>query len=204
MKRLWLIRHGQHDWIGKALVGRKPGIGLNRQGRAQARSIAEKLRDVKLAAIHCSPQQRALETAAPLAAAQALRVRVDEAIDEIDFGEWTGRSFEDLAPDPRWERWNAARAEGVAPGGEAMRDVQRRILHAIETLATDEPVAFVSHGDVIKAAMLAYLNLSLDAIHSLAVEPGALVYLELAAGSAARVSVHAAEDTALAASSSAP
>jgi broad specificity phosphatase PhoE len=193
MKRVWLIRHGQHDWIGKALVGRKPGVGLNSQGWAQARSIAEKLRDLKLAAIYSSPQQRALETAEPLAAAQGLRVRVDEALDEIDFGEWTGRAFGELAPDPRWERWNSARADGVAPGGEAMCDVQRRVLHAIEALDTEEPVAFVSHGDVIKAAMLGCMNLSLDGIHSLAVEPGALVYVEVPSGRVARVTVHEPE-----------
>jgi broad specificity phosphatase PhoE len=121
---------------------------------------------------------------------QGVPVRMDEALDEIDFGEWTGRSFEELEPDPRWQRWNAQRATGIAPGGEAMRDVQRRILHAVEALDTTEPVAFVSHGDVIKAAMVAFLGLSLDAVHTLSVEPGALVYVETGASDAQTVAIH--------------
>jgi broad specificity phosphatase PhoE len=178
MKRVWFVRHGQHDWIGKALVGRKPGVALNDLGRQQAAAIAARLRDVEIAAIYSSPQQRARETVEPLARLRGMPVRIDPALDEIDFGEWTGHSFEELAPDPRWTRWNAHRAAGVAPGGEAMRAVQSRIVRAVKALDTSASVVFVSHGDVIKAALLAFQGLSLDAVHTLSVEPGAMVYAE--------------------------
>src|SRR3954470_232415 len=63
MTRLWLIRHGAHDWLGRALVGRAPGVTLNFAGHEQARRIAAMLAGEPLAAIYSSPLERARETA---------------------------------------------------------------------------------------------------------------------------------------------
>src|SRR5688500_18790181 len=119
MNRVWFIRHGHHDWIGKVLVGRKPGIGLNEAGHRQAQSIAERLRGENFAAIYSSPQQRALETAEPLARANGLAIRTMKELDEIDFGGWTGRSFGELETDPLWAAWNNARGKARARDGES-------------------------------------------------------------------------------------
>lgn len=194
MKRVWFIRHGQHDWIGKALVGRKGGVGLNALGQAQARAIAQRLDDIPLAAIYASPQRRAFETAVPLAKSKNLPIRVAPDLDEIDFGDWIGMSFRELETDPRWRRWNEARSTAGTPGGETMSGVQKRILRAIDNLSGPQPVAFVTHGDVIKAAMTELQGLSLDAIHSLEVEPGALVMVEIGNPGAARVEVYPPEE----------
>ena len=172
MKPIWLIRHGHHDWIGKALVGRKPGVHLNIEGRAQAESIAGRLRAEPITAVVSSPQPRAVETAEPLARALGLPLQIDARLNEIDFGAWTGMTFAELDKDPRWHEWNRERAAGTAPGGEAMIAAQRRILEAIEDYRPSAPVALISHADVIKAALVAYLNKSLNALHSLSVEPG--------------------------------
>src|SRR5258708_35534317 len=43
MTRFWLIRHGSHAWLGKALVGRQPGILLNWYGRQEAEGVADPL-----------------------------------------------------------------------------------------------------------------------------------------------------------------
>lgn len=195
MKRVWLIRHGQHDWVGKALVGRMLGVHLNAEGRAQARAIARALQGMRLAAIYSSPQPRCLETAQPLADAQSVPVLVDQALDEIDFGEWTARSFDELELDSRWHEWNARRSQSVAPGGESMRCAQERIVAAIERLARPQPVAFVTHCDIIRAAMLAALGRPLDDIHAIAVETGALVLLEGESARSARVTIYAPNDT---------
>ena len=179
MKRVWFIRHGHHDWIGKVLVGRKPGIKLNEAGRRQAESIAEKLRDENIAAIYSSPQQRALETAEPLARANNLAICMVKELDEIDFGGWTGRSFEELETDPLWATWNNERGKARARDGESMVCVQKRVLHAVQRLGRPEPVAFISHGDVIRAALVNFLGKSLNDIHSVSFEPGEAVLVEI-------------------------
>jgi broad specificity phosphatase PhoE len=188
MNRLFLIRHGQHDWIGKALVGRKPGIHLNEEGKGHARAIADRLRDVPLTAIYSSPQPRALETAVPLAEVHGLPVAFEPGLDEIDFGEWTGRSFVELESDPRWQAWNARRAEGVAPGGESMRAAQARALEAMDRARHLGGVALFSHADVIKAALLGLQGLSLNGIHDLELQPGTIVSIEFGLLDAPRIS----------------
>jgi broad specificity phosphatase PhoE len=63
---LLLVRHAAHDWLGRGIPGRLPGVGLNEEGRSQAQALARHLADAEIDAIYSSPQQRALETVAPL------------------------------------------------------------------------------------------------------------------------------------------
>ena len=71
-------------------------------------------------ALFSSPRQRTQETAAPIAATLGLPVQTVAALDEIDFGTFTGRNFADLDGDPDWHRWNAERGSVRCPEGETM------------------------------------------------------------------------------------
>ncbi len=96
MTTFLLIRHGLCDPVGKAIAGRTPGIHLNDIGRAQALALANRLSGLPVAAIRSSPLERALETAQPLANAFGLQVVEDERLNEVDFGDWTGRTLTEL------------------------------------------------------------------------------------------------------------
>jgi probable phosphoglycerate mutase len=197
MTRVWLIRHGAHDWLGRNLVGRTPGVTLNADGHAQAQRLADALLAISLCAIYSSPLERALETAAPIAEAQQLPVTVDAALHEIDFGEWTNAEFSTLSRDFQWQRWNRERAISSAPGGESMRGVQQRIVLALENLLSRHEggdIAVVSHGDVLKAALLWHLGLQLDLIHSIELGPGALSVVEFGRGTAMFVALRSNDD----------
>jgi broad specificity phosphatase PhoE len=116
MTRFWLIHHGCHDSLGKALVGRQPGILLNGRGHYEAEVIAGALSSRPFAAIYSSPMERAQQTAAPLAARKRLPIYIDEDLQEIDFGDWCGASLQDLSADSRWHRWKVTRATARPPG----------------------------------------------------------------------------------------
>jgi broad specificity phosphatase PhoE len=94
-----------------------------------------------------------------------LKVQVAPAFDEIDFGDWTGRSFDSLHPDPAWRDWNTHRAIGCPPGGEPFEQVRRRAMEGLEQLVRQHPdrtVLVASHADVIKAVIASVLQMSLD------------------------------------------
>src|SRR3546814_14004586 len=57
-----------------------------------------------------------------------------EALNEIDLGLWSGRSFDALAADKDWVLWNTARAHARPPGGEAMIEVQARVAGLLDEL----------------------------------------------------------------------
>src|SRR5262249_11873139 len=77
-----LLRHGEVSNPGGVLYGRLPGFHLARGGVEVAEPAAACLagRDVTL--VLSSPLERALETAAPVAAQFGLEVRVDERLIE--------------------------------------------------------------------------------------------------------------------------
>ena len=72
------------------LAGRTPGVHLSLEGIREAGRLAGCLARMGITAIYSSPLERALETAAPLAQLTGIAVQVDPALNEIDFGTWTG------------------------------------------------------------------------------------------------------------------
>ena len=191
MRQVFLVRHGSHDRLGRILCGRMPGVALSGTGRAEAQALARRFAGSGAGALLASPRERTAETAAPIAAALGLDVGTEPDLDEIDFGAWTGRSFDDLAADPDWATWNARRATARPPGGETMAAAQGRVGRVLDRCAEDgAPVILVSHGDVIRAALLTILGLGLDAYDRIVVDPASCSELALWPGGGRVVSLN--------------
>ncbi|GJD46173.1 Putative phosphoserine phosphatase 2 [Methylobacterium cerastii] len=181
MSRIHLVRHATHDRVGTILCGRMPGVRLGPAGHAEAAALADALAGSGATTVLSSPRDRALDTARPIADRLGLAVTIAPELDEIDFGDWTGRSFADLDGDPDWTAWNTARASARPPKGqgscESMAEAGARAL----ALLARQPKACVavSHGDVIRAVLLAILGLSTDAYDRLTVAPASISSLDL-------------------------
>lgn len=159
-----LVRHGEPAVSGH-INGRTTGIGLSERGRAEAAAVAERLAGEDIAAIYASPLQRTRETAAIIAARLDLPVVYRDDVIELDFGEWTGLTFDQVRTDPRWPLWQSCRSIAAIPGGESWRQVQERVVGALFDLRRSHPEAsliIVSHGDAIRAALLFALGMPLD------------------------------------------
>ncbi|MDX1951936.1 MAG: histidine phosphatase family protein [Verrucomicrobiota bacterium] len=179
---VYLLRHGNNDLVGKKLAGRIPGVFLNEEGRAQARSLAEELGNIPFAAVISSPLERTLETAAPLAEKRALRIEIADAILEYDFGTWNGKSLEELRSDPNWANFNTHRTSARPVGGEHMLEVQTRAVTFLEHRKQkhrDSSIALVTHADVIRAVLCFYLGMPLDLFNRIEISPGSYTMLEL-------------------------
>lgn len=127
--------------------------------------------------MHSSPVQRAQETATVVASACGLDVHTADELDEIDFGEWTGQRFDELAADDGWQTWNASRSQATAPGGESMVAAQRRAMEHLFRTAREfggRTVAMVTHCDIIRALVASILGLSLDHILRFDVDPASI------------------------------
>jgi probable phosphoglycerate mutase len=183
MTTFLLIRHGHTDWIGKAIAGRSPGVGLSAEGAEQALNLPRRVRNVAITAICSSPLQRTRETAEPLAQERRLPVEIRPRLIEVDFGSWTGKTMTELDADPLWKRFNTLRGSTRAPGGELMLDVQSRMVDELEELRRlhgGNTVAVVSHQDAIKAALAHYAGIPLDLFHRFEISPASVSVLQLA------------------------
>lgn len=153
------------------------GVSLNDFGRTEAERAAARLADERLDALYTSPIQRTQETAQAIAAATGLEPQLDEALFEIDFGDWTGAAFAALDGDPDWRAWNLARATARAPGGESMDEVRARWRGFLEGVRRRHPegrVAAVSHGDVIKTVVADVVGFSIGRHMAFEISPGSV------------------------------
>jgi probable phosphoglycerate mutase len=165
MATFYLIRHGKIAAPQGVLYGRMPGVHLSDEGRAQAYAMAERFRGIAIDALYSSPLERARETAAPLAEVFALPVQISEGFSEVQYGDWSGRSFTDLKNDPQWLVYKTSRTTAQIPGGENILQLQNRFVQSMEDIRRSLPngrIAIVSHQDPIKAAVAYYAGLHLD------------------------------------------
>jgi broad specificity phosphatase PhoE len=181
---LHFLRHGEHGLLGKVLAGRMPGVGMTERGRAEIASQAERLAREKIAAIYASPLQRTRETAEIVSARLSLPIEFRDDLLELDFGEWTGATFDAIRADPRWQAWSTQRSLAAIPGGESMRAVQQRIVAAMIELNErhlHETVVLASHGDVIRAALLYALGMPLDFYNRIEIGQGSISTISIGA-----------------------
>jgi broad specificity phosphatase PhoE len=179
-----LLRHGEHGLLGRVLAGRMPGVGMTDRGRAEIASQAERLAGEKIAAIYASPLQRTRESAEIVAARLGLPIGFRDDLLELDFGEWTGATFDSIRADPRWQAWSTQRSLAAIPGGESMRAVQQRVVAALLELNErhlHETVVLVSHGDVIRAVLLFALGMPLDLYNRIEIGQGSISTINIGA-----------------------
>lgn len=172
-----LIRHAEHVEFGRMLSGRRRDVALTSEGIEQARILADLIGVVPIQAVYSSPRERAWYTAREIAEPHELKPVIDNDLDEIDFGDWTGRSFAALESDPEWRAWNSQRGSARVPGGETMGEATARAEEAIAAIARNHPdatVAIVSHCDIIRGVIAHHLGLGLDNLLRFDVDPASV------------------------------
>ena len=179
MPTLLLIRHGDNDFIRRnRLAGRTPGVHLNEKGCQQAESVAQILKQAPIKAVYSSPMERAVETARPLAAVHGLEVQIRPGLIELNYGDWTGRTFKQLGRIKLWKEVNINPAGVTFPGGESFLGVQQRVVDELEAIAglhgEDEVVACFTHGDIIRLAAAHFLQMPLNAYQRLSVQTASI------------------------------
>jgi len=182
MTTILLIRHAVHSAVDTTIVGRKPGAYLTPEGKAHAETLADRLCRLPIRAVYSSPLERSQETALPLATRLRIPSQVSEALTEIHYGDWTGRTLEELESLPRWKSYNTYRSGTPIPNGEMMLEAQLRIVEELDRLRHkhgDSTVAVVTHGDMIRSAVAYFLGVPLDLALRIEVSPASVTTLRL-------------------------
>jgi broad specificity phosphatase PhoE len=142
---LLLARHGETDWNRENRWQGWADPPLNETGRAQARALAEQLRDTPFDAVYSSDLRRAHETAEIVAAPHGVPVVSDPGLREIDVGSWSGLTHAEIE-----ERY----PDGKRPDGETREQHAERVLEAVERIARANPesrILLVTHGGTMRA-----------------------------------------------------
>jgi probable phosphoglycerate mutase len=182
MAIIYLVRHGNTDFIGKMLCGNLPGIPLNEEGRRQAQKAAKYLSQFPIKAIYSSPIQRAQETAGIICKATGLEAITVDFLREIHFGDLQGTKAPDLDASPHWQRYTTLPGDVAFPNGESVVEVQKRVAEGLDWLAgqyaEEDQIVCVAHSDVLRLVVAWVLGMPLDNFHRLSINPASVSKLE--------------------------
>ena len=164
--RIVLIRHGQTAWNRTVRFRGQADPPMNEIGREQAEATARYVaKRWPVDGVYASPMGRAMETAEAIARTHRLSVQPFEGLLDIDFGEWTGYSPEEVkARYPRLlQAWFRAPHTVEVPGGESLAIVRERVTRGLRTVLSThrgETVALVGHMVVNRILLCSVLGLS--------------------------------------------
>ena len=150
--RLYFVRHGESEAnVEHVISNRQSTFQLTRRGREQARTLADRLKDIPFIMIYSSPVLRARETAEILSQVLHMPYQVTEALREYDCGILEEKSDEESWRLHRYyyEDWTLHHNYLNKPeGGECFVDIQNRFVPFIESLRhnSDENILLIGHG----------------------------------------------------------
>jgi broad specificity phosphatase PhoE len=180
---LHLVRHGQVENPTKIVYGRQRGWRLSDRGRLEAEAVARHLGGRPLARIYTSPLERAVQTATAIAGACGGEVEPREDLTEAMLcAQWEGLPWREVREGRArdWARYLFRPLE-VTSIPEDLRALAERMEKALRAIAAAHPgqqVVVVSHGDPLKAGVLALTGGDLRDLHRSPIPTGGLVSLE--------------------------
>lgn len=166
---LHLVRHGQTAWNVEGRFLGAADIPLTDAGTTQAASLVRAFARIPLAAIYASDLQRAVATAAPIAAAHDLPIHTDPRLREMAQGILEGHLGKDIRPHHAefFAAWEEDPADVVVPGGESLRQTLARASAALTEIVAahksndDVHLLVVSHGLTLQALISEAIGLDL-------------------------------------------
>lgn len=126
-----------------------------------------------------SPLSRCLHPARRL----GLAVSPDLRLREMDFGEWEGKRWSDIAAEDI-ERWNADLLRSAPPGGESLGALNARATAFTEAARAFEgdAIVAVTHGGPIRCILASVLGMPVAHLFRLRVDMGSVSTVTLSAG----------------------
>ncbi|MDO3394981.1 bifunctional RNase H/acid phosphatase [Nocardioides sp. SOB44] len=191
---LVLVRHGvTRHTAAKRFSG---GLGgddpaLSEEGLAQARDTADWLTGLgeRVDAVVSSPVRRTRETAEVVAARLERTVEVEPGFAEMEFGEWDGLTFAEVAERDKagLDAWLGS-MDVAPPGGESFGTVRERVLAGLDRVLAEHAgrtVVVVSHVTPIKTLVAHALGAPLEAVYRMELSPASVTVLSFYADPAA-------------------
>ena len=169
MTRLYLVSCAQTILDREGVFQASTNHRLSREGIKHTKLLSRYLQAESIDSFYSSPWEGAFHAASTLASRHRRGVIRIRDLQDMDYGKWTGKTVEELkTSDPEGLiTWQFEPHEHRMPGGETLREVQERIIRALERILSVEKgdgVCVVTHTVPVKAAMCYFMNDDLSLI----------------------------------------
>ncbi len=146
-----MIRHGESEDNIQRIFSRDD-TRLTEKGIEQIKRTKEILQNFNYDKVYYSPLTRTVETLENL----DLEGVEEERIREINFGIFTGRTFEEISEiyPIETKSWLEDTQKYIIPQGESLLDVYNRVVEFLEEISRDkENILLVCHDCIIRLAL---------------------------------------------------
>jgi broad specificity phosphatase PhoE len=161
---IYFLRHGETTASQTGGYCGTLDPDLTPEGYQMAEDFAEAYKTLVWVAVFSSPLRRAVATAKPLSEAAGIRMRLKEGLKEIAYGQWEGKTPEEVNRTfhDTYVRWLTDPGWNAPTGGERGIDVVRRsslVIEEIEKTYTTGNVLVVSHKATTRIILCALLGI---------------------------------------------
>ena len=158
MTTFFFVRHGESEANAAHRFSGRQDSPLTARGREQAEIVAQTLDDVPFDRIVATPLSRSLDTALVVGRRRRIPVDVVDELVEIDVGDRTGASFDEVRGLPDWKD------DGFVawPGGETLDQVLQRGLRGLRRIHRESEggtVLVIAHGGVTRILVSHFLGI---------------------------------------------
>ena len=158
--QIHLIRHGLTEAnINGKYIG-ETDVELSDEGIKRLHKLKDNFSYPKADKVFSSPLIRCQHTAKILYPDSEILIEKDFA--ECNFGEWEGKSAQDLKNNEKFAKWLNNSVEVTPKGGESLKNFTHRVLVAFEKIVENaiksgyKDTVIVTHGGVIRTILVAY------------------------------------------------
>jgi len=189
MGKFIVIRHHESDWNHKGLWTGIRDRHLTEYGFRKSEEIGALIKDIKIDHAFASMQVRTIETlSCILETTEQFHVSVEHcaALNERDYGDYTGKDKWEMEKVLGEDGWNAVRRDWncPVPHGETLEMVYNRTVPFFQNtilphIQNSENVLMVSHGNAIRSIMKYIEDIGDDDIKNLEMLFGEVIIYEL-------------------------
>lgn len=164
---LYLVRHGETDWNKENRCQGITNTELNQVGLRQAEALAKRLQNENIDCVYSSELNRAIKTAAIISEELNLDFKKEACLNEINFGNWQGEIFDELAEIDgySYDEWINTPHLARFPGEGNLINVKKRTMKRVNDIIQENKgknILMVSHGAILKVILLGILNMGLE------------------------------------------
>ncbi len=174
--KLTLIRHTSLQ-IAPGVCYGQTDVDVSVSFMQEVAATKNKLANIDIDAVFCSPLQRCVKLANALELAQ---ITHDDRLKELHFGDWEMQAWDDI-PRDYFDEWAQNYAHMAPPNGETFGELQTRGVTFINEILhhyLHQHVVAVTHGGMIRAMVAHVLNMQLKGLFRINVDYGSVTQLD--------------------------
>jgi len=178
-----LIRHGETSWTKQKRYQGSADTKLNARGRKQIQNFVSEVKRYHPDVIFSSSLKRCQESAGILCMPLKMKPTIDARLNELSFGEWEGKTADELIKEKDKEYAQWIKGKPVTPqGGEAVQSLRKRVKAFISHCVKhhdNKRIIIVTHGGALRMFLIELLGLSMKTCFQFRIDPGTMTVVAL-------------------------